>query len=689
MAVSGSVSTSGYQGRYLVCTWSASQSIAENKSVISWTLKGAGGSGWYYSGPIWIGFENVGGGNIWSNTYWTSRQKLYDGTVVASGKVTIPHNTDGTRSFNLFLEGAIFSAAYNVDGHATITLDQIPRYANPVPSLTARTETSLSISWTADGNVDQLSYSIDDGANYVSLPAPNASSGSFTVSGLSVGTTYPVKLKARRTDSQLVDESDAVDMATYSYPYALTMPDFDIGSNVIIGLFNPLGHSVTVELLASNNNVAFTGTTSGQSIQATPTANVLYASTPNAPSANYKVRVTYSGNADTKTGGLYTVVNSDPVVNSFTYADSNNTAVAITGNNQKIVQNISTPLFSCSLGAVNSASLASVEIVVNGETYTKAATATTQVQGGIINSASNVVAVLTVTDSRGFTKTAEVEIEMVAWNQPSAIITVERQSNFYSETDMKVDASFTQIGSSTITISVLGKAVPITGQVTPSDVTATLTDNVQSTVLFDNNFAWNIAITLTDSFGGSTTYNTYISRGIPETFFDRFRRSMSLNGFPTHDNSMEIFGGDYYKDGVSIVDIIYPVGSIYMSVNATNPSSFLGGTWTQIKDTFLLACGDTYANGATGGEAEHTLTVDEMPSHDHFQQYQSDTSYVGVHVKNYNSGGSIQGVQPANGTRRNNIMAPEVRVSTVATGGGQAHNNLPPYLAVYMWQRTA
>ena len=132
---------------------------------------------------------------------------------------------------------------------------------------------------------------------------------------------------------------------------------------------------------------------------------------------------------------------------------------------------------------------------------------------------------------------------------------------------------------------------------------------------------------------------------------------------------------------------VYPVGSIYMSVNPTDPSLLFGGTWERIQDTFLLAAGSTYAAGDTGGEATHTLTTNEMPSHSHFQQHQSDTSYVGIHVKNYNTGGSIQGVQPANGSRRNNIADPSTRVSTVATGGGGAHNNMPPYIAVYVWKR--
>lgn len=66
-----------------------------------------------------------------------------------------------------------------------------------------------------------------------------------------------------------------------------------------------------------------------------------------------------------------------------------------------------------------------------------------------------------------------------------------------------------------------------------------------------------------------------------------------------------------------MLDNVWPVGSIYMSVNSTNPGTLFGGTWQQIKDRFLLACGSTYANGATGGEATHALTVNEMPTHKH------------------------------------------------------------------------
>lgn len=117
----------------------------------------------------------------------------------------------------------------------------------------------------------------------------------------------------------------------------------------------------------------------------------------------------------------------------------------------------------------------------------------------------------------------------------------------------------------------------------------------------------------------------------------------------------------------------YPVGAIYLSVDSTNPGTIFGGTWQRIQDTFLLAAGSTYAAGSTGGEATHTLTVDEMPSHRHqlelgLQDWADSNGYE--HQTMWRS----QKTHPA---------------TSEYAGGGQAHNNMPPYLAVYVWKRTA
>lgn len=117
------------------------------------------------------------------------------------------------------------------------------------------------------------------------------------------------------------------------------------------------------------------------------------------------------------------------------------------------------------------------------------------------------------------------------------------------------------------------------------------------------------------------------------------------------------------------VDDVYPVGSIYMSVNATDPGKLFGGTWQRIKERFLLAAGDTHGAGSTGGEFEHTLTVAEMPTHSHRVSYVED------------SNGDILASQwiASSGASKNNTRY--YTRQTTSTGGSNPHNITPP-----IWQ---
>ena len=117
-------------------------------------------------------------------------------------------------------------------------------------------------------------------------------------------------------------------------------------------------------------------------------------------------------------------------------------------------------------------------------------------------------------------------------------------------------------------------------------------------------------------------------------------------------------------------NLIYPVGSIYMSTVNVDPGTIFGGTWERLKDRFLLGAGDTYTAGDTGGEATHTLTVDEMPSHNH------------TVARGQNTGTTNWGLVRFDTL---NSSADDTRISQ--TGGDQPHNNMPPYIVVYMWRR--
>ena len=134
------------------------------------------------------------------------------------------------------------------------------------------------------------------------------------------------------------------------------------------------------------------------------------------------------------------------------------------------------------------------------------------------------------------------------------------------------------------------------------------------------------------------------------------------------------------------LDLIYPVGSIYMNVNKVDPSEIFGGTWQRIQGRFLLcATGDN--GGATGGESEHTLTADELPQHSHRVYW--GTEYCIVNDNNTGTGSASWNQLKLKKLGSGETYAGGLSASTGSGLLGKAHNNLPPYLTVYTWKRIA
>lgn len=201
--------------------------------------------------------------------------------------------------------------------------------------------------------------------------------------------------------------------------------------------------------------------------------------------------------------------------------------------------------------------------------------------------------------------------------------------------------------------------------------------------------------------------------GTPGSYtYGSWYKIAKTSDIPTNNN--QLTNGKGYLVKSDLLNVVYPVGSIYMSVNSTSPQSFLGGTWTQIQNTFLLAAGSSYSNGSTGGAATVSLTTANMPSHGHGVGTLAVSTKSLTGTVNYSlfSGGQWDGTSTngivsqwknsnrqydTNGTSQNSWAWLKIDAShnhtlsgsTATNGSGTAHNNMPPYLAVYMWKRTA
>lgn len=127
-----------------------------------------------------------------------------------------------------------------------------------------------------------------------------------------------------------------------------------------------------------------------------------------------------------------------------------------------------------------------------------------------------------------------------------------------------------------------------------------------------------------------------------------------------------------------IFDLMYPVNSIYLSWDSSNPSSKFGGTWTQLYGGFLYGCGAATAsqgNGTGTATNDHTLTIDQIPSHNHSIQmpfYKFSELNRGLHGNVYKGD-----------------LWQDAWHATASTGGGKGHSHNIPYIAIFIWRRTS
>jgi hypothetical protein len=158
------------------------------------------------------------------------------------------------------------------------------------------------------------------------------------------------------------------------------------------------------------------------------------------------------------------------------------------------------------------------------------------------------------------------------------------------------------------------------------------------------------------------------------TFVSAFAKAISDAGFDAVDTDFNNLVASIAQ--YSNIEKNYPIGSVYINASDdTNPEELLGfGTWIAFASgRMLTGVSADFAIGATGGEKEHVLTIDEMPTHSHNSQYDNRTP------------GDIDG----GGAGEIGGMGDIRTYPTTETGGNDAHNNMPPYIVVYMWKRTA
>ena len=322
-------------------------------------------------------------------------------------------------------------------------------------------------------------------------------------------------------------------------------PDFNIRDTIVVHMNRKstvFTHTVVLKLGSYSYTIG-TGVTDNITLDTDRIASNLYAQMPNSNEMTGEIEVTtYSGSSAIGTSScaiIAHVVNSNPTFD-VAYEDSNSKTVAITGNSQYIIRNNSTLQISVSNAqALNSATLKSITAVVNGSTYTGSLNGYTgTINVGVVNVSYDTEVTVKIVDSRGNTGQKKITVLVYDWTLPSAIIKLNRKSNYYSESILNVNANYASIGGKNeVTIKYRTKKV---ANSTYSTYT-TIQNNADANFTADNEFGWNVQVNVADKLG-NTTYNLILPKGIPIAYFDTKKYSFGVNCFPKNDNSLEVNG---------------------------------------------------------------------------------------------------------------------------------------------------
>lgn len=425
----------------------------------------------------------------------------------------------------------------------------------------------------------------------------------------------------------------------------------------------------------------------------------LYSSIPNAKTIVCEFKAeTYSGSTlvgtSNEVSATFTAT-GNPVINSTSAVDTNSTTTSLTGNSSKIVKYASNMKVTVTTTPQNSSTIKTITINGTAATLSTSNGVTTGVvkKSGPTTSTYNVV----VTDSRGYT--ASKSVTMASSNfinyVPLTIANYAVVRN--TPTDGKVNISVNgnyyngSFGSVSNTLTIQYRYREKNGTwgswttISNSNYTYTATKQLTG---FNYQKQYDFELKVVDKVNTLTITGIVLSKGIP---------------IVNWEDSFFNVNGELRRNNQNILLSLYPVGSIYMSTNSTNPKDIFGGTWEQIKDRFLLACGSTYSNGSTGGSASLAAHTHSIPSLSGSANTTGEHSHVVTdRTTSYGSGSqSSWRCLSWSGTKHdywdtvstwgsgNHSHSVTTNASTSGSTGSGNAGNMPPYLAVYVWKRTA
>ena len=419
-----------YDGRYMYLTINETTNAKTNKSTLSWTLTVKGGSSNYYStGATTV---KINGTTVYSKarTEW-STYEFPAAKGSTSGTLDVTHNADGSKSITVEFKTVVYYGEWAIaDYGGTMTLTKIDRAAPTVTLTTSNiTASGVTINATASTTCDRWDYSTDNGSTWVNFSTSSGTTQSKAITGLTPNTTYNIKVRARKSTNEVYGTSAAASVKTLGGSVISSVNTFtaDNSTAQIVMSVTVYNTSYTHTLVLKNGSTTVLTITSLSLSNGSNTITLTSAQRSTVLSAMSSIKSftgtfelkTYSGGtqigtASTKTATVQTTAaNSTPTFTGFTYQDTNATAVAVTSNNQILIQGVSTlAIAAVAATAKNGASISSYSAVAGSKT---ASSTTTSISVGTISDSGTVAVIVTAIDSRGYTTSVTVNITVIAY----------------------------------------------------------------------------------------------------------------------------------------------------------------------------------------------------------------------------------------------------------------------------------
>jgi hypothetical protein len=722
MASSGSFNTSSYEGRNLKFSWSiAKQDIENNATTINWTLEGDGKGkvDWYLTQNIKLVID----GSVVFSTGYDPQITLRDGTIVATGQKVIYHNADGSRTFTASAEAGIYVWAVNCTGSGTFTIDTIPRastftVSNASPNMgTAVTFTitrastafthKLTLTW--GGVTSNIATGVSTSQSWtiplsLANDLPNSTSSGCYITCITYNGSTEI---GRKTLSMTLNVPTSVVPSISS----VTISEAVSGLATKFGAYVQNKSKLKVVTAASGSYKSTIKTYSVTILNRTYTGGTITSDIiTSSGSVSIAVTVTDTRGRTASTTKTVTVsAYSDPKITAFSAQRCNSDG---TLNDEGEYVKIEYAFSVTSLNSKNDKTYTIAYKLKDASDYTTLKTDnvysanTTLIPTTVFSGDNSYDFKITVADYfKSIFQGADVStaFTLMDFNSSGTGIALGKVAETENLLDIALDAQFRgntfafqpsafngEKGYTllaTITLTALNVNAPIVfvinrrGVNSPMRVyvrfassSASLDPALDSITYEGDNFGaflvkkatsiWSLYVDNTGGWSNPCLQEWYTT--------DNQNSRLSVT-FPSEQ--IATLPTPWYRAtptvSRSILDCFFSVGSIIIRYDHADPNTmFPGTTWVRITNRFLWACDADGDIGIIGGEKTHTLTVNELPKHSH------GAVYSGV----------------AEGTKNTAWLASggdKMAYGALYTGGDAAHNNMPPYIQVSIWRRTA